>query len=90
MFGEYALYCDGKTVALICDDQLFIKPTVSGHAYIGAVAEGFPYPGAKPWFECEQCTSRGSYNPVLSCDSCRKRHNQTGMSLLTKPLKSGT
>jgi DNA transformation protein len=27
MFGEYGLYCDGKIVALICDDQLFIKPT---------------------------------------------------------------
>ena len=25
MFGEYALYCDEKVVALICDDQLFVK-----------------------------------------------------------------
>ena len=25
MFGEYALYCDGKVVALVCDNQLFIK-----------------------------------------------------------------
>jgi TfoX N-terminal domain len=25
MFGEYALYCDTKVVALVCDDQLFIK-----------------------------------------------------------------
>ena len=24
MFGEYALYCDAKVVALVCDDQLFI------------------------------------------------------------------
>ena len=21
MFGEYALYCDGKVVALVCDDS---------------------------------------------------------------------
>ncbi len=27
MFGEYALYCNGKVVALICDDQLFVKQT---------------------------------------------------------------
>jgi len=49
MFGEYALYCDGKTVALVCDDQLFMKPTEAGRAFIGKVREGFPYPGAKPW-----------------------------------------
>jgi TfoX/Sxy family transcriptional regulator of competence genes len=38
MFGEYALYCDGKVVALICNDQLFIKPTTAGRriAYSGA------------------------------------------------------
>lgn len=50
MFGEYALYCEGKTVALVCDDQLFIKPTDAGRAFIGKVREGSPYPGAKPWF----------------------------------------
>ncbi|MCC3506339.1 MAG: TfoX/Sxy family protein [Microcoleus sp. PH2017_19_SFW_U_A] len=27
MFGEYAIYCDEKVVALVCDNQLFIKPT---------------------------------------------------------------
>lgn len=27
MFGEYALYLDGKVVALACDNSLFIKPT---------------------------------------------------------------
>jgi TfoX N-terminal domain len=25
MFGEYGVYCDGKIVALVCDDQLFVK-----------------------------------------------------------------
>jgi DNA transformation protein and related proteins len=49
MFGEYGVYCDGKVVALICDDQLFIKPTEAGRAVAGPVAEGLPYPGAKPW-----------------------------------------
>ncbi len=27
MFGEYGIYCDGKMVALVCDDRLFVKPT---------------------------------------------------------------
>ena len=50
MFGEYGIYCRGKIVALFCDDQLFVKPTAAGKAFIGKVKEGPPYPGAKPWF----------------------------------------
>ena len=30
MFGEYALYCDGRVVALVCDDTLFVKITDEG------------------------------------------------------------
>jgi TfoX/Sxy family transcriptional regulator of competence genes len=50
MFGEYALYLDGKVVALICDDQLFLKPTAEGLAYLGSVPEAPPYPGAKNFY----------------------------------------
>jgi TfoX/Sxy family transcriptional regulator of competence genes len=50
MFGEYALYVDGKVTALVCDDQLFLKPTAEGRRFLGAVTEGAPYPGAKPYF----------------------------------------
>ena len=49
MFGDYAIYCGEKTVALVCDDQLFVKPTAEGRAFLGACPEGPPYPGAKPW-----------------------------------------
>jgi len=48
MFGEYGIYCDGKMVALVCDDRLFVKPTAGGRAFIGNVSEGAPYKGAKP------------------------------------------
>ena len=48
MFGEYALYCDGKVVALVCDDQLFVKPTKAGKEFVGTVEEAPAYPGAKP------------------------------------------
>lgn len=50
MFGEYAVYCDGKVVALVCDNQLFIKPTETARAFMGQVAEAPPYPGAKLYF----------------------------------------
>ncbi|RYZ21190.1 MAG: TfoX family protein [Chitinophagaceae bacterium] len=49
MFGEYALYTDGKVFAFVCDNQLLIKPTEAGRTYIGDVTEGAPYPGAKPY-----------------------------------------
>ncbi len=53
MFGEYAVYCNGKVVALICDNQLFIKPTEGGRSFIGNVIEAPPYPGAKMSFLIE-------------------------------------
>lgn len=53
MFGEYAVYCDGKVVALVCDNQLFVKPTKEGRTYIGKVCEAPPYPGAKMYLLIE-------------------------------------
>ena len=53
MFGEYALYCDGKVIALICDDRLFIKPTDAGKEFIDEVVEAPAYPGAKLSFLIE-------------------------------------
>lgn len=53
MFGEYALYCDGKVVALVCDNQLFVKATENGRSYIGTVCEAPPYPGARMYFLIE-------------------------------------
>ena len=47
MFGEYALYLDGKVVALVCDDQLFVKPVAAARALLPDVALAPPYPGAK-------------------------------------------
>jgi len=53
MFGEYALYLDGKVVALACDNQLFLKPTDAARRILARVNEGFPYPGAKPHFRLD-------------------------------------
>jgi TfoX/Sxy family transcriptional regulator of competence genes len=49
MFGEYAVYLEDKVVALVCDDQLFVKITPPGKALLGeGCEEGEAYPGAKP------------------------------------------
>lgn len=50
MFGEYAVYCNGKVVALICDDRLFVKLTAGGKDFAGNPEEVPPYPGSKPYF----------------------------------------
>lgn len=54
MFGEYAIYYTEKVVAFVCDDQLLIKPTVAGKAFIGTVDEAPPYPGAKMYYRIDQ------------------------------------
>lgn len=53
MFGEYAIYCDSKVVALICDNQLFIKPTKAWREFIVDIVEAPAYPGAKMSFLIE-------------------------------------
>lgn len=53
MFGDYGIWCDGKVVALVCNNQLFVKPTDGGRAFIGDVTEAPPYPGAKLSFLIE-------------------------------------
>ena len=53
MFGGCTVYYKSKVVALICDNQLFVKPTKAGRSFIGDVAEAPPYPGAKPFFLIE-------------------------------------
>lgn len=47
MFGEYALYLGEKLVALVADEQLFVKPTVAGGKFLDATHLAPPYPGAK-------------------------------------------
>ena len=49
MFGEYALYSEGRVVGLVYDDTLFIKITEPGKTFVeDHYEEGPAYPGAKP------------------------------------------
>lgn len=54
MFGEYAIYCNEKVVALVCDNKLFVKPTDAGRAFAGQPEEAPPYPGSKPFLLIEE------------------------------------
>jgi TfoX/Sxy family transcriptional regulator of competence genes len=50
MFGGHTLYSKDKVVGLICENQLFVKPTDAGRSFIGKVVEAPPYEGAKNSF----------------------------------------
>jgi len=50
MFGEYGIFLNGKMVAILADNQLFIKQTEAGRKFIGEPEEAPPYPGAKNYF----------------------------------------
>jgi TfoX/Sxy family transcriptional regulator of competence genes len=49
MFGEYALYFQGKVVGFVCDDTLFIKPTPGATALLPSAEMGPAYPGSKDY-----------------------------------------
>ena len=54
MFGEYALYLDGKVVAFACDNSLLLKPTPEGKALLPRVTPGKPYPEAKDYYVLDE------------------------------------
>ena len=50
MFGEFALYADGKVVGLICDDQLFVKVMPESSVLERSCELAPPFPGAKDYY----------------------------------------
>lgn len=53
MFGEYGLYLQGRMVALVCDDRLFLRDLPATRARMTAPERAAPYPGAKDWLLVE-------------------------------------
>ncbi|MEO1948940.1 TfoX/Sxy family protein [Thioclava sp.] len=57
MFGEYAVYLGGKTVALLCDDTLFVRQLPEATRYLEdsghAPVTGKPYPRAKDHWQID-------------------------------------
>jgi len=76
MFGEYGIYCNGKIIGVICDDQLFLKITEAGRRICPDGEEAPPYEGAKPYLliddiqRLKQSTSQeiffNMYNKLIS------------------------
>ncbi len=55
MFGEYALYCNSKVVAFICDNTFFLKINPATAAVIHPETEQGPcYPGSKDYYIIEE------------------------------------
>lgn len=68
MFGEYGLYLDGVFFGLICDGQLFIKPTDAARNALRKPTEGIPYRNARPHLriEPEDLDDPGQMSRILS------------------------
>ncbi len=54
MFGEYAFYASGKTVAFVCDDLLYVKILPASAALEQQCEKGEAYPGSKPYYVVEE------------------------------------
>lgn len=73
MFGEYALYADGKVVALVCDDQLYVKIRPESQELANVCQTGEPYPGAKPHYVVEEDQlSKLEYLPAMLLTMAKK------------------
>lgn len=65
MFGEYALYLDGKVVGLVIADRLFVKPTPGALALAAGMAAGpvaleRPVPQITPYLPVEDVDDAGA------------------------------
>lgn len=70
MFGEYAIYCDGKIFGLICDDCFYVKPTKAGRAMLRTIDMRPPYEGAKDYFYIADVDDR-DYLSALVSETCK-------------------
>lgn len=70
MFGDYGIYCGGKIFGLICDNNLYIKPTETGRKMLRSETMRPPYEGAKPYFYIEDIDDRDYLSALVkaTCD----------------------
>ena len=50
MFGEFAIYADGKTIGFICDDQLLLKIMPESSLLEDRCERAPAYPGSKDYY----------------------------------------
>lgn len=66
MFGDYALYCNGKIFSLICDDEFFVKITEQVKELYPDLPEKPPYDGAKNYFLIEDIDNAGFLTELVT------------------------
>ena len=78
MFGEWGLFCDGLFFAVICDDQLFIKPTPEAIAQFGNMPILPPYEGAKGYILVQDVDNRELLTKLvdITCTALRGSHER--------------
>ena len=69
MFGDHCIYCDGIPFGLVCDNDLYIKPTEAGGAILRHEDLRPPYLGAKPHFYIEDVDDH-DYLAALTKATC--------------------
>ena len=65
MMGDYCIYCDGILFGLICDNNLYIKPTEEGATQLKEIILRPPYPGAKPHYYINDIDNRDHLTAIL-------------------------
>lgn len=70
MFGDYAIYCNGKVFGLICDDCFYLKPTDAVRPLLRSVEMAPPYDGAKDYFLIIDVDDH-DYLAMLVSETCR-------------------
>ena len=71
MFGDYAIYCNGKIFGLICDDCLYLKPTKAARVLLREEVLRPPYKGAKDYFYIADVDDR-DYLSMLVSETCKE------------------
>lgn len=71
MFGDYAIYCNGKIFGLICDDCLYLKPTKAARVLLREEVLRPPYEGAKDYFYIADVDDR-DYLSMLVSETCKE------------------
>ena len=65
MMGDYCIYCDGTLFGLVCDNNLYIKPTYPGAAALKELDLRSPYPGAKEHFYIGDVDDRENLTAII-------------------------
>ena len=78
MFGEYGLYCNEVFFAVICDNQLFIKPTPQAEKAFPQLTKSPPYEGAKDYILAQDVDDRELITELarLTCAALKEQMSE--------------